>query len=97
MTHSKVLDTLRRWILLIIIVLLGIVFAASSGTFLKPANLLNIVRQTSIMSILAIGITFVIVAGEIDLSFSSIVSMSAVLMLTMAINASTRHCHGRSF
>lgn len=85
MKHNKALDTLRRWILPIIIVVLGIIFASMSPTFLKGANLMNILNQTAIMSIMAIGATFVIVAGEMDLSFSSIASMSAVLCLTFAI------------
>jgi len=85
MKHNKALDTLRKWILPIIIVVMGIVFASMSPTFLKSANLMNILNQTAIMSIMAIGATFVIVAGEMDLSFSSIASMSAVLCLTFAI------------
>lgn len=85
MKHSKVLDTLRRWILPIIIILLGVIFTVQSPTFLKPENLINILNQTAIMSIMAIGATFVIVAGEMDLSFSSTASISAVLCLTLAI------------
>ena len=85
MKHNKTMDTLRRWILPIIIVALGIVFAVMSPTFLKSTNLMNILNQTAIMSIMAIGATFVIVAGEMDLSFSSIASISAVLCLTFAI------------
>lgn len=85
MKQNRVVDTLRRWVLPIIIIILGIIFASMSPTFLKGTNLLNILNQTAIMSIMAIGATFVIVAGEMDLSFSSIASMSAVLCLTLAI------------
>ena len=85
MKHNAIVDTLRRWILPIIILVMGTVFAILSPTFLKTQNLLNILNQTAIMSIMAIGATFVIVAGEMDLSFSSTASISAVLCLTLAI------------
>ncbi len=85
MKHNAIVDTLRRWILPIIILVMGTVFAILSPTFLKMQNLLNILNQTAIMSIMAIGATFVIVAGEMDLSFSSTASISAVLCLTLAI------------
>jgi ribose transport system permease protein len=85
MKNKFITDTLRRWVLLIIIIILGGIFGVISDAFLSGNNLLNIIRQTAIMSIMAIGITFVIVAGEMDLSFSSIASLSAVLNLTFAI------------
>lgn len=85
MSQRKTVDLLRRWALLIIIVLLGVVFAIFSPSFIKTTNIINIVRQTAIMGILAIGLTFVIVAGEMDLSFSMVASMSAVLMLLFSI------------
>lgn len=85
MKHNKIIDVLRRWVLLIIIIILGIIFSSISSSFLKGENLLNIVRQTAIMSILAIGLTYVIVAGEMDLSFSMVASMSAVIVLLFGV------------
>lgn len=48
-------------------------------TFLKPSNLLNIAHQISILAIVAIGMTFVIIAGGIDLSVGSLMALAAVL------------------
>jgi ribose transport system permease protein len=50
--------------------------------FLSSDNLMNILRQTAMVSVMAVGMTFTITAGEIDLSISSIVALSA---LTTAI------------
>ena len=49
------------------------------GGFLTSQNLLNITRQTAMISVMAIGTTFVLSAGEIDLSIGSIVALSALI------------------
>ena len=55
-------------------------FAITLGDngFLSIRNLSNIVLQTAPATILAIGLVFVLSAGEIDLSFGSIVAVSAL-------------------
>lgn len=78
-------EILRKWALVIVIFVLGIVFAAISPSFITGNNIMNILRQTSIMGVLAIGLTFVVVAGEMDLSFSSVASLSTILVLIMSI------------
>jgi ribose transport system permease protein len=51
----------------------------SDSGFLSTNNLLNIVRQTAIISIMGVAMTFVISAAEIDLSIGSIVAVSSLL------------------
>jgi ribose transport system permease protein len=46
--------------------------------FLSVFNIANIFRQTAIISVMAVGMTFVISAGEIDLSVGSITALSAL-------------------
>lgn len=48
--------------------------------FLTPSNLLNVMEQTAINAVVAVGMTFVIVSGGIDLSVGSIVALSGVVM-----------------
>jgi ribose transport system permease protein len=48
--------------------------------FLTVSNLLNIAEQTSINAIVAVGMTFVILSGGIDLSVGSIVALSGVVL-----------------
>ena len=50
--------------------------------FLTVSNLLNIAEQTSINAIVAVGMTFVILSGGIDLSVGSIVALSGVVLGT---------------
>jgi len=47
--------------------------------FLTPENLGNIGRQTAMVSIMAVGMTFVLSAGEIDLSIGSVVALAALV------------------
>ena len=59
--------------------LVATVFSTLSPVFLTPGNFVNIANQTAIISILAFGMTMVMLAGGIDLSVGSIVSLSAVV------------------
>jgi ribose/xylose/arabinose/galactoside ABC-type transport system permease subunit len=50
--------------------------------FLTVSNLLNVAEQTSINAIVAVGMTFVIISGGIDLSVGSIVALAGVVLGT---------------
>jgi ribose transport system permease protein len=50
--------------------------------FLTVSNLLNVAEQTSINAIVAVGMTFVIVSGGIDLSVGSLVALAGVVLGT---------------
>jgi ribose transport system permease protein len=61
------------------VVLSGVLWAMTPH-FLTVPNLLNVAQQTSINAIIAIGMTFVIISGGIDLSVGSIVALSGVTL-----------------
>ena len=70
--------------------------------FLTVSNLLNVAEQTSINAIVAVGMTFVILSGGIDLSVGSIVALSGVVLGTSLAGAASRwrwrcrwRCHRR--
>jgi len=54
-------------------------FAILEPRFLNPLNLFNIVRQVSIAGLLAIGMTFVILTGGIDLSVGSLLAFAGLV------------------
>jgi len=64
--------------LFLILVVLLITFSLLSPFFFSSRNLLNITRQISITLIVAIGMTFVILTGEIDLSVGSLAALAGV-------------------
>ena len=67
---------------LIGLVVLCAVLWALTPHFLTVSNLLNVAQQTSINAIVAVGMTFVILSGGIDLSVGSIVALSGVVLGT---------------
>lgn len=58
-------------------------FALLSPHFLTPDNLLNVSLQTSITSIIAVGMTFVILTSGIDLSVGSLVAFVGVIVTSV--------------
>jgi ribose transport system permease protein len=61
----------------IVIFLFFSIVLARKG-FLTGGNLMNIARQTAMISVMGVGMTFVLAAGEIDLSIGSIVALSSL-------------------
>lgn len=76
-------ETMRAWLrlsgILPELVLLCIGFELASGRFLSVGNLSIVMQQASINAMLAAGMTFVILAGGIDLSVGSILALAAVV------------------
>lgn len=62
---------------------LCVVLAILTPHFFTVSNLVNIAQQTSINAIIAVGLTFVIISGGIDLSVGSIVAFSGVVMASL--------------
>ena len=61
---------------------------SSGGRFLSLTNFRNILQQAASLSLLAIGVTFVLLAGEIDLSFASVATMIGVIASFMMVKLS---------
>ncbi|GII25627.1 ABC transporter permease [Planosporangium mesophilum] len=69
----------REYVVYIGFVLVFLFFAVFLGeTFLNPTNLSNIVIQTAPITVMAVGLVFVLSTGEIDLSIGSVVAVSAL-------------------
>lgn len=84
--HFIVGQLRNNWITIAIFVVVVVAVAVFVPTFFQPANLINVARQSSIVGVVAIGMTFVILSGGIDLSVGSILALSGVSM-AMFINA----------
>ena len=68
------------------LIILVIVLSFLSDYFFTVNNLLNIIRQVSIIAIMAFGMTFVILTGGIDLSVGSLLAVSAAVTAGLIIN-----------
>src|SRR3954463_4988442 len=66
---------------LLALLLLYVLFTAlAPDTFARQSNLLTMLRQTSVVGIAAVGMTFTIVLGGIDLSVGSAVALTTVVV-----------------
>lgn len=74
---------LSKYKYLIGLILFSIIIAIINPRFLTISNLLNVFRQTSINSIIAAGMTFVILTGGIDLSVGSTLAISGAVAASM--------------
>jgi D-xylose transport system permease protein len=82
--HSEGMRTFFKFLkengTLVALVVLMIIFSFWDDAFLTPRNLTNLARQTTIVGIIAVGMTLVIIINGIDLSVGSIVGLSAIVV-----------------
>lgn len=76
---------IRNQGILVAFVVLCVVLSLSSEFFLTWGNLTNVIRQTAINGILAIGLTFVILGKGIDLSVGSIMALAGAVAASFAV------------
>jgi ribose transport system permease protein len=74
------IGTLLSLTLLVLLALLWIVLAFSTTSFWTYNNITNLLRQGAMTAILAIGETFVIITGGIDLSVGAVVGFTSVII-----------------
>ena len=75
----KIKNMAAKYGIFVALVLLIIFFSITSSSFLSIENVMNILRQVAVIGICAVGMTFIILTGGIDLSVGSIVGVAAVL------------------
>jgi D-xylose transport system permease protein len=69
------------------LVVLWIFFASQSDVFLTPRNLSNLLVQSTVVGIMALGLMFVLLVKEIDLSVAAINGVTSVLMAKLIVEA----------
>jgi ribose transport system permease protein len=81
-------DDWHSYVIYIGFVLIFLLFAVllHSDGFLTSNNLLNIFRQTAMISVMAVAMTFVIACAEIDLSIGSVAGLSSVVAAMAVAN-----------
>ena len=70
------------YILIFAVIVLIIILSLMVEQFLTMTNIMNVLRQMSMVAIIAVGIFFVMVGGGIDISVGSIVGLITVVMAT---------------
>ena len=90
-------ELLMRLRAVIALVALTIVFSVLSPEFLTPANMTILVKHVAINAILAIGMTFVILSGGIDLSVGSIAGLAGMIAGALISKGVVLHAAGVVF
>ncbi|HTX73317.1 MAG TPA: ABC transporter permease [Rectinemataceae bacterium] len=82
--ESPVLAFMAKYSILLILIGLCILIAVlSGGVFLRIGNLLNVLRQISVIGIIALGVTMCIITAGIDLSSGAVLAMVAVVVASL--------------
>ena len=71
---------------LLILIALIVVIGIANPRFLSPVNLANLARQSSILLILALGVSFIIMMGCIDLSVEGVMALSSVVLASLVLS-----------
>jgi ribose transport system permease protein len=83
--QKKITSLLKRFSTLIGLFLISTILALTSEHFLSAENFLNILLQNANIAILAVGMTMVIILGEIDLSVGGIEALGCVVAAWMMV------------
>ncbi len=76
---NQLMMTLLKGRTFIVLILLVIFFSFASKSFLQPSTLTMVAKHVALYGILALGMTFVIITGGIDLSVGSVVGLTGML------------------
>jgi ribose transport system permease protein len=75
--------SLKKYGLMIGFVFISVIISIVTPNFLSSTNILNILRQSSIVGVMAIGTTFVIIGGGFDISVGSLLALTAAMSLKL--------------
>ncbi len=84
--QKKIITLLKRFFTLIGLFLISLVLALTSEHFLSAENFFNILLQNANIAVLAVGMTMVIILGEIDLSVGGIEALGCVVAAWMMVH-----------
>ncbi|MEH6835420.1 ABC transporter permease [Falsihalocynthiibacter arcticus] len=76
-------SVLARQGILIAFAIFMVGFALANNRFLGLDNILGVVRSSAILGVIALGVTFVVISGNLDLSVGSMMSFSTIVVLDL--------------
>jgi ribose transport system permease protein len=86
MNKNKILQTVRTQPQFLILIILVVVFSISIPTFFTSGNIMNILKQSTTISIVSCGLAFVVIGGNLDLSVGSLLSFALGVSLSMTMH-----------
>ncbi len=82
-SRSDIGGFLARHGIIIAFAVFMIGFAIANQRFIDPDNIMGVVRSSAILGVMALGVTFVVISGNLDLSVGSMMSFSTIVVLDL--------------
>jgi ribose transport system permease protein/putative xylitol transport system permease protein len=82
-TKQQIGSLLAKQGILIAFIAFLIGFTIANPKFLTPDNVLSVIRSSAILGVMALGVTFVVISGNLDLSVGSMMSFSTIVVLDL--------------
>jgi ribose/xylose/arabinose/galactoside ABC-type transport system permease subunit len=83
MTKQDIGRVLAKQGILIAFVVFMVVFALANPRFIAVDNISGVIRSSAILGVMALGVTFVVIGGNLDLSVGSMMSFSTIVVLDL--------------
>lgn len=83
LSRRKILTLLGTQGILVAFVIFMVIFALANSRFLSVGNLEAVIRSSAILGVMALGVTFVVISGNLDLSVGSMMSFSTIVVLDL--------------
>ena len=84
---ERIFGIVKKYGIYLALAVLMVFFSAVSESFLNPDNLFNVARQISMLGIAAVGMSFVLLLGGIDLSIGSQITLVNIVAALLMVKA----------
>ena len=79
------ISNLRRLILILLLILLGAALSIANPSFLKMGNIMTLLQEAALYGIVALGLTFVLITAEIDISIGGIIAFTSMVCVNFLV------------
>ncbi len=83
LSKSHIGGFLARQGILVAFAVFMVVFTIANTRFIDPDNIMGVIRSSAILGVMALGVTFVVISGNLDLSVGSMMSFSTIVVLDL--------------
>lgn len=83
----KALNLLKKYMIVMVLIVIIILFGSLNSNFLTISNFTTILRQVSMTAIIGVGMAYVLISGNIDLSVGSMMSFTTVFIAKMVVES----------
>lgn len=80
---NKKLSMLYKYANILLLIVFCLIAAAFSDSFFSVRNITNILKQSCILGVLTVGLSYVLISGHMDLSIGAQVSLSGLMAITL--------------